>query len=78
MFRKVKIISKCKNCTLEKQTIINVIKVNPNIKQEEISKMINESLRTVKTRMIEMQKKVLIARKNGNNKFEANASFFTL
>lgn len=68
-------ISKCKNCALEKQTIINVIKVNPNIKQEEISKVINKSLRTVKTRMIEMQKKDLIARKNGNNKFEANASF---
>ena len=75
MFRKVKIILKCKNCALEKQTIINIIKVNPNIKQEKISKVINKSLRTVKTIMIEMQKKDLIARKNGNNKLEANASF---
>lgn len=32
-------------------------KVNPSIKQEEITKIINKTLRTVKTRMIEMQEK---------------------
>ena len=58
-------VSKCNDCTLEEQAIINVIKVNPSIKQEEIAKVINKSLRTVKTRMIEMQEKGLIARKNG-------------
>jgi DNA-directed RNA polymerase specialized sigma24 family protein len=33
------------------------------IKQEEIANIINRSLRTVKTRMNEMQEKELIARK---------------
>lgn len=33
------------------------------IKQEEIANMINRSIRTVKTRMNEMQEKGLIARK---------------
>lgn len=40
------------------------------IKQEEIANMINRSLRTVKTRMNEMQKKGLIARKNGKRNGE--------
>ena len=62
--------SKCNDCTLEEQAIINVIKVNPCIKQEEIAKVINKSLRTVKTRMIEMQEKGLIARKNGKRNGE--------
>ena len=55
---------KCSDCTLEERAIINIIKLNRTIKQEEIAKMINKSLRTVKTRMIEMQEKGLIARKN--------------
>ncbi|MGN1372166.1 MAG: Fic family protein [Candidatus Coprovivens sp.] len=63
-------ILKCNDCTLEEQAIINVIKVNPSIKQEEIAKVINKSLRTVKTRMIEMQEKGLIARKNGKRNGE--------
>lgn len=62
--------SKCNNYTLEEQAIINVIKTNPNIKQDEIAKVINKSLRTVKTRMIEMQEKGLIARKNGKRNGE--------
>lgn len=61
---------KCKICTLEEKAIINVIKDNPNIKQEEIAKMINKSLRTVKTRMVGMQDKGLIARKNGKRNGE--------
>ena len=44
-------VSKCNNCTLEEQAIINIIRSNPMIKQEEIANMINRSLRTVKTRM---------------------------
>lgn len=51
--------------TLEEQAIINIIKNNPLIKQEDIAKQINKSLRTVKTRMLEMQEKKIIARKNG-------------
>ena len=62
--------SKCNDCTLEEQAIINIIKNDPTIKQEEIANMINKSLRTVKTRMIEMQEKGLIARKNGKRNGE--------
>ena len=56
--------------TLEEQAIINIISNNPMIKQEEIANMINKSLRTVKTRMNEMQYKGLIARKNGKRNGE--------
>ena len=64
------IISKCKNCTLEEQAIINIIKNNPLVKQDEIAKQINKSIRTIKTRMVEMQDKGLIARKNGKRNGE--------
>ena len=62
--------SKCNNCTLEEQAIINILKVNPTITQEEIAKQINKSPRTVKTRMMEMQEKGLIERKNGKRNGE--------
>ena len=62
--------SKCNNCSLEEQAIINIIRSNPMIKQEEIAQIIGKSLRTVKTRMIEMQEKGLIARKNGKRNGE--------
>lgn len=58
------------NCTLEEQAIINILKVNPNIKQEEIAEQINKSLRTVKTRMMEMQENGMIERKNGKRNGE--------
>lgn len=61
---------KCNNCTLEEQAIINLIKENPFIKQDEIAQIINKSLRTVKTYMITMQKKGLIERVNGKKKGE--------
>ena len=63
-------VSKSNDYTLEEQAIINIIKANSSIKQEEIAKVINKSLRTVKTRMIEMQEKGLIARKNGKRNGE--------
>ena len=56
--------------TLEEQAIINIIKNNPSIKQEEIAKEINKSVMTVKNRMIEMQEKGIIARKNGKRNGE--------
>lgn len=56
--------------TLEEQAIINIIKNNPTIKQEEIAKEINKSVRTVKNRMIEMQEKGIIERKNGKRNGE--------
>jgi len=62
--------SKWNNCTLEEQTIINIIKVNPTTTQEEIAKQINKSPRTVKTRMMEMKEKGLIERKNGKRNGE--------
>ena len=51
--------------SIEEQAILNIIKDNPMIKQEEIAGLINKSLRTVKNYMIGMQDKGLISRKNG-------------
>ena len=62
--------SKCKNCTLEEQAIINILKVNPTTTQDEIAKQINKSPRTVKTRMGEMQERGLIERKKGKRNGE--------
>ena len=61
---------KSNSLTLEEQAIINIIKDNPTIKQAEIAKQINKSLRTVKTRMLEMQEKGIIARENGKKNSE--------
>ena len=61
---------KCNNYTLEEQAIINILKNNPATTQEEISKQINKSVRTVKTYMAEMQEKGLIERKNGKKNGE--------
>ena len=58
-------ISKCKNCTLEEQAIINILKNNPLATQDNIAKEINKSVRTVKLHMSEMKEKGLIERKNG-------------
>ena len=65
---------KCNNYTLEEQAIINILKNNPATTQEEISKQINKSVRTVKTYMAEMQEKGLIERKNGkkNGEWQVN------
>lgn len=59
-----------KDCTLEEQAILNIIKNNSNVKQEEIAKMVGKSLRTVKTIMTLMQEKELIIRKNGKRNGE--------
>lgn len=56
---------KCKRCTLEELAIIQELKRNPAITQRELASAIGKSERTVKTRTVEMQKKGLIARKNG-------------
>ena len=62
------------NCTLEEQAIINILKANSGITQEEIANQINKSVRTVKTYMSEMQEKGLIERKNGkrNGEWQVN------
>lgn len=54
----------------EIQAIINILKINPTITQEEIAKQINKSPRTVKTRMMEMQERGLIERINGKRNGE--------
>ncbi len=53
------------NYSLEEQAILNVIRKNQSIKQEDIAIQINKSLRTVKNYMAEMQKNGIIERKNG-------------
>ena len=58
------------NYTLEDQAIVNILKRNSMITQEEISKEINKSLRTVKKYMADMQEKGLIERKNGKKNGE--------
>jgi len=63
-------ISKCKICTFEEQAILNILKNNPIITQNEIAKEMSKSLRTVKTRMIEMQDKGLIKRIKGKRNGE--------
>lgn len=50
---------KCNNCTLEEQAIINIIRSNPMIKQEEIANMINKSLRAVKTMVSCLGKEII-------------------
>ena len=62
------------NCTLGEQAIINILKTNPATTQEEISRQINKSVRTVKTYMAEMQEKGLIERKNGKKNGEWQVS----
>ena len=62
--------SKYNDCNFEELAILKIIKNNPTIKQEDIAKEINKSLRTIKTRMINMQERGLIARKNGKKNGE--------
>ena len=61
---------KTENYTIEELAIINILKENSKVKQEEIAEQIGKSLRTIKSRMIEMQEKGLIARKNGKRNGE--------
>ena len=56
--------------TLEEQAIINIIRKNPFVKQEEIAKQLNKSLRTIKTIMSLMQEKKMIVRNNGKRNGE--------
>ena len=60
-----KISSNVSSLSLEEQAILNIIKNNPSIKQEDIAFQINKSVRTIKNYMSEMQKKGIIERKNG-------------
>lgn len=59
------ISSNVSSLSLEEQAILNIIKNNPSIKQEDIALQINKSVRTIKNYMSEMQKKGIIERKNG-------------
>lgn len=57
--------SKCKNCTLEELAILSEIQKDPTITQAELAKRIGKSVRTVKTRTVELQGKGLLKRENG-------------
>ena len=63
-------VPKCKNCTLEEAAILNAIKDNPKITQQELAEKIEKSVRTIKTRTVEMQEKGIIQRKNGKRNGE--------
>ena len=58
-------ISKCRICTLEEQSIINIILEDPTVTQKRIAELTGKSERWVKTMTVQMQKKGLISRKNG-------------
>lgn len=49
----------------DEKTIVELINENPDIKQIDIAKSLNKSLRTVKIRMDDLQKKNIIERENG-------------
>ena len=51
--------------TLEEQAIINILKIDSSVTQEEIAEQIGKSVRTVKTRMSEMQEKGFIEKAKG-------------
>ena len=59
-----------KNYTLEQQAIVNIIRNNGKIKQKEIAKLTNKSVRTIKTIMSEMQTKEIIKRVGGKKNGE--------
>ncbi len=54
-----------KKYTLEEQAIINIIKDNQSIKQEDIAKVMNKSVRNIKYIMKDMQEKGIIERVKG-------------
>lgn len=53
------------NCSLEQQAILNIIRIDSDITQDEIALRIGKSIRSVKTYMADMQKNGLIKRING-------------
>jgi DNA-binding Lrp family transcriptional regulator len=58
-------VPKCKNCTLEEFAILQILKNDPSVTQNELAKAIGKSERTIKARTVEMQKKGLLQRENG-------------
>ena len=62
----------------EEQAIINLIKDNENIKQEEISKLTGKSVRSIKTIMGKMQEKNIIQRVGGkkNGKWIIDINYY--
>lgn len=62
-------VPKCQNdtlnCTLEERAVLNLLKTNNKITQEEIASTIGKSVRTVKRIMASLSEKGAIARENG-------------
>ncbi|MDF9831609.1 winged helix-turn-helix transcriptional regulator [Parabacteroides sp. PF5-6] len=53
------------NCTLEEKALLDCIRKNPQIKQQEIVEQIGKSIATVKRLTINLESKGIIERKNG-------------
>jgi fido (protein-threonine AMPylation protein) len=53
------------NCTLEEKALLDCIRKNPQIKQQEMAKQIEKSIATVKRLTVGLGKKGIIERKNG-------------
>lgn len=62
-------ILKCQNgtldCTLEEVALLNVIKQNPTITQQQLSEQVGKPLRTLKRMTVALQNKGYLARKGG-------------
>ncbi len=58
-------IPKCKICTLEEVSVLNILRDNPSATQKEIASIIGKSERTVKTITVNLTQKGIIERKNG-------------
>ena len=58
-------IQKCKNCTLEESTVLQLIESKPQITQVQIAEKIKKSVRTVKSITVSLQEKGLLKREGG-------------
>ncbi len=58
-------IPKCKNCTLEESTVLQLIESKPQITQVQIAEKIKKSVRTVKSITVSLQQRGLLKREGG-------------
>lgn len=59
------LLSKCKNCTLEKMALLRIVQNNPFVTQKEMAAQMGKSERTVKTITVHLQEKGVLQRRNG-------------
>ncbi len=58
------------NCTLEEIALLNAIRENPHITQTQLKEVVHRSIATVKRLTVSLQKKGILARKNGKRNGE--------